>query len=157
MKIQQTLCQGAPILCAGSPGDRHCPRIRPHYRCHRRCHCSHLRRFLPVLCDPGGTPASAQSGGRKGRHYRFPHRSTCRRYCLKGVKGAADWDNQMSTARKKLDWEEMFRLCLDPEKRPGATGQRQSLKRRTPAACAVICLRSQEHEPYPGRRDRQHL
>ncbi|MCQ4970225.1 phosphomethylpyrimidine synthase ThiC, partial [Enterobacteriaceae bacterium DFI.7.85] len=30
----------------------------------------------------------------------------------KGVKGAADWDNKMSTARKKLDWEEMFRLCL---------------------------------------------
>ena len=34
----------------------------------------------------------------------------------KGIKGAADWDRQMSTARKNLDWEEMFRLSIDPEK-----------------------------------------
>ena len=34
----------------------------------------------------------------------------------KGVPGAADWDNQMSLARKQLNWEEMFRLAIDPEK-----------------------------------------
>ena len=35
---------------------------------------------------------------------------------VKGVKGAADWDKQMSVARKKLDWEEQARLSLDPER-----------------------------------------
>jgi len=34
---------------------------------------------------------------------------------VKGVKGAWDWDQKMSEARKKLDWEEQIRLSLDPE------------------------------------------
>lgn len=34
----------------------------------------------------------------------------------KGIKGARDWDDAMSEARKKLDWEEMFNLALDQEK-----------------------------------------
>ena len=35
---------------------------------------------------------------------------------VKGVKGAWDWDRQMSLARENLDWEEQVRLCLDPAK-----------------------------------------
>ena len=34
----------------------------------------------------------------------------------KGIPGAAEWDKKMSYARKKLDWEEMFDLAIDPEK-----------------------------------------
>ena len=34
----------------------------------------------------------------------------------KGVKGAAEWDQKMSAARKKLDWAEQARLSLDPER-----------------------------------------
>ncbi|MBI4334047.1 MAG: phosphomethylpyrimidine synthase ThiC [Chloroflexi bacterium] len=34
---------------------------------------------------------------------------------VKGVKGARDWDLQMSLARKKLDWEKQAALSLDPE------------------------------------------
>ncbi len=34
---------------------------------------------------------------------------------VKGVKDAQEWDRKMSTARKKLDWEEQIRLSLDPE------------------------------------------
>ncbi len=33
----------------------------------------------------------------------------------KGVKGAEDWDNTISRARKLLDWEEEIRSSLDPE------------------------------------------
>ncbi|MCD6300386.1 MAG: phosphomethylpyrimidine synthase ThiC [Dehalococcoidales bacterium] len=33
----------------------------------------------------------------------------------KGVKGAQEWDNKMSLARKKLDWEEQAKLSMDPE------------------------------------------
>ncbi len=35
---------------------------------------------------------------------------------VKGVKGAVEWDREMSKARKKLDWEAQARLSLDPEK-----------------------------------------
>lgn len=34
----------------------------------------------------------------------------------KGVKGAREQDYQMSTARKNLDWEGMFKLAIDDEK-----------------------------------------
>ena len=34
----------------------------------------------------------------------------------KGLPGARDWDREMSTARKNLDWEKMFSLAIDPEK-----------------------------------------
>lgn len=32
------------------------------------------------------------------------------------VKGASDWDYQMSQARQALDWTRMFELAIDPEK-----------------------------------------
>lgn len=35
---------------------------------------------------------------------------------VKGVKGAKEWDYQMSVARKKLDWEKQAGLSLDPDK-----------------------------------------
>lgn len=34
---------------------------------------------------------------------------------VKGVKGAQEWDEQMSRARKALDWETQTKLSLDPE------------------------------------------
>ncbi len=34
----------------------------------------------------------------------------------KGVKGARQWDDEMSKARANLDWERMFELAIDPEK-----------------------------------------
>jgi phosphomethylpyrimidine synthase len=34
----------------------------------------------------------------------------------KGIKGAKDWDYKMSEARKNLDWEKMFELCIDEDK-----------------------------------------
>lgn len=33
-----------------------------------------------------------------------------------GLPGARDWDDEMSVARQKLDWEAMFDLAIDPEK-----------------------------------------
>jgi phosphomethylpyrimidine synthase len=35
---------------------------------------------------------------------------------VKGVKGAREWDLNMSMARKKLDWERQAELSLDPER-----------------------------------------
>lgn len=34
----------------------------------------------------------------------------------KGIKNAEKWDYEMSLARKKLDWNKMFELALEPEK-----------------------------------------
>jgi phosphomethylpyrimidine synthase len=34
---------------------------------------------------------------------------------VKGVKGAKDWDEQMSLSRKALDWKKQAKLSLDPE------------------------------------------
>ncbi len=34
----------------------------------------------------------------------------------KGIKGAREWDNQMSDARRETDWEKMFSLALEPDK-----------------------------------------
>ena len=34
---------------------------------------------------------------------------------VKGVKGAKEWDEQMSRARKALDWKSQAKLSLDPE------------------------------------------
>ena len=34
----------------------------------------------------------------------------------KGIPGAIDWDNEMSDARKRLDWPRMFELAMEPEK-----------------------------------------
>jgi len=34
----------------------------------------------------------------------------------KGIKGAMDWDREMSIARKKLDWEKQLELAIDPIK-----------------------------------------
>lgn len=34
----------------------------------------------------------------------------------KGIKGAREWDYQMSLARRNLDWEKMFELAIDSEK-----------------------------------------
>lgn len=34
----------------------------------------------------------------------------------KGIPGAIDWDNKMSKARADIDWEEMFKLAIEPEK-----------------------------------------
>jgi len=34
----------------------------------------------------------------------------------KGIKGAKEWDYEMSKARQELNWERMFELAIDPEK-----------------------------------------
>ncbi len=34
----------------------------------------------------------------------------------KNIKGARDWDNEMSIARQELNWNKMFELAIDPEK-----------------------------------------
>lgn len=45
---------------------------------------------------------------------------------VRGVKGAAEWDRKMSTARKNLDWESQAKLALDSERVRLVHGKYQS-------------------------------
>ena len=57
----------------------------------------------------------------------------------KGVKGAIEWDHQMSLARKKLDWEEMFDICIDPEKARRYRAEAKPEKEDTCSMCGNFC------------------
>ncbi len=52
----------------------------------------------------------------------------------KGIPGARDWDDQMGRARAALDWEEMFKLSMDPEK---AIAYRESSKPEHEDSCTM--------------------
>jgi phosphomethylpyrimidine synthase len=52
----------------------------------------------------------------------------------KGIKGALERDNNMSGARKSLDWEEQIRLSIDPEK---AKTIRAASQPKTPGVCTM--------------------
>ena len=57
----------------------------------------------------------------------------------KGIHGASDWDYAMSTARKRLDWEEMFRLSMDPEKARRYRAEAKPEKEDTCSMCGNFC------------------
>lgn len=138
MKIQQTLCQGAPFYVLGplvtdvAPGYDHITAaiggaIAATYGASFLCYVTpaeHLR--LPNLDDvKEGIIASRIAA----------HAADI----AKGVKGAADWDRKMSTARKNLDWEEMFRLCLDSEKAGRYRAEAKPEKEDTCSMCGNFC------------------
>ena len=115
MQIEQTLCHGAPFYVLGplvtdiAPGYDHITSaiggaIAATYGASFLCYVTpaeHLR--LPTLEDmKEGIIASKIAA----------HAADI----AKGVKGAKDWDREMSTARKNLDWERMFALAIDGEK-----------------------------------------
>lgn len=57
----------------------------------------------------------------------------------KGLPGAREWDRSMAAARRRLDWKEQEKLCLDPEK------FRQVRERRTShtdacSMCGEFCV-----------------
>lgn len=56
-----------------------------------------------------------------------------------GIKGARDWDNEMAQARRKLDWDKIFAVSIDPEKAKNI-GKVQCQKIKKPAPCAVKCV-----------------
>ena len=57
----------------------------------------------------------------------------------KGVPGAREWDDRMSFARKKLDWEKMFELAIDPEKARRYRAESKPEKEDTCSMCGNFC------------------
>ena len=114
MEIQKTICHGAPFYVLGplvtdlAPGYDHITSaiggaIAATSGANFLCYVTpaeHLR--LPTVEDvKEGIMASKIAA----------HAADI----AKGVKGAKDWDYEMSQARRELDWEKQFACALDPE------------------------------------------
>ncbi len=57
----------------------------------------------------------------------------------KGVKGAKEQDDAMAKARHMLDWEEMFKLALDPDKARRYYESVPPSERHTCSMCGKMC------------------
>ena len=138
MEIQNTICKGAPFYVLGplvtdvAPGYDHITAaiggaIAAAYGAAFLCYVTpaeHLR--LPDVNDvKEGIMASRIAA----------HAADL----AKGIKGAADWDHKMSVARKKLDWETMFDLAIDPEKARAYRAAAKPEKEDTCSMCGNFC------------------
>lgn len=138
MEIQKTICQGAPFYVLGplvtdvAPGYDH------------------------ITAAIGGAIAAASGASflcyvTPAEHLRLPSLDDVKEGIIasriaahaadiaKGIKGAMDWDNEMSTARKNLDWDEMFSLCIDPEKARRYRAEAKPEKEDTCSMCGNFC------------------
>lgn len=138
MRIQKTICHGAPFYVLGplvtdvAPGYDHITAaiggaIAATYGASFLCYVTpaeHLR--LPNLEDvKEGIIASKIAA----------HAADI----AKGVKGAADWDYEMSKARKAVDWEKMFELSIDSEKARRYRAESKPEKEDTCTMCGNFC------------------
>lgn len=57
----------------------------------------------------------------------------------KGVPHAREADNAMADARHALDWEEMFKLCIDPDKARAYYESVPPAERHTCSMCGKMC------------------
>nr|WP_152947241.1 phosphomethylpyrimidine synthase ThiC [Desulfofundulus thermobenzoicus] len=57
----------------------------------------------------------------------------------KGIPGARQWDDAMSEARRKLDWEKMFQLAIDPEKARRYREESRPEKEDSCTMCGEMC------------------
>lgn len=138
MKLQQTICKGAPFYVLGplvtdiAPGYDH------------------------ITAAIGGALAAAAGAAflcyvTPAEHLRLPDESDVKEGIIasriaahaadiaKGIKGAKDWDHKMSDARKRLDWETMFQLAIDPEKARRYRVMSKPEKEDTCSMCGNFC------------------
>lgn len=138
MKIQQTICQGAPFYVLGplvtdiAPGYDHITAaiggaIAATYGAAFLCYVTpaeHLR--LPDVNDvKEGIIASKIAA----------HAADI----AKGIPGAKEWDKKMSQARKELNWDKMFSLAIDPEKARNYHESAAPEKEDTCSMCGNFC------------------
>ncbi len=138
MEIQKTLCHGAPFYVLGPIVTD----IAPGY--------DHITSAI-------GGAIAASSGASflcyvtPAEHLRLPDVNDVKEGIIaakiaahsadiaKGVKGALEWDLEMDKARKKLDWEKMFTLAIDPEKAKRYREEAKPEKEDTCSMCGNFC------------------
>ena len=138
MEIEETVCKGAPFYVLGplvtdvAPGYDHITAaiggaIAATYGASFLCYVTpaeHLR--LPTVDDvKEGIIASKIAA----------HAADI----AKGIKGATDWDNEMSKARRDLDWEKMFDLAIDSEKARRYRAESKPENEDTCTMCGKMC------------------
>ena len=138
MKIQQTICHGAPFYVLGPLVTD----IAPGY--------DHITSAI------GGAIAAASGASflcyvTPAEHLRLADLNDVKEGIIaskiaahaadiaKGVKGASEWDRQMGMARKKLDWEKTFELSIDPEKARNYRASAKPEKEDTCSMCGNFC------------------
>ncbi len=138
MEIQKTLCHGAPFYVLGpivtdvAPGYDHITSaiggaLAAASGAAFLCYVTpaeHLR--LPTLDDVKEGIVAARIAAHSAD-------------IAKGLPGAMDWDNAMSTARKQLDWDKMFELAIDPEKARAYRESSEPEKEDTCSMCGNFC------------------
>ena len=138
MKIQETLCHGAPFYVLGplvtdlAPGYDH------------------------ITAAIGGAIAAMHGASflcyvTPAEHLRLPHVEDVREGIMasriaahaadiaKGIPGAREQDDAMSLARKQLNWEKQFTLCLDPEKARRYRAEAKPEREDTCSMCGNFC------------------
>ena len=138
MKVQQSICMGAPFYTLGPLVTD----IAPGY--------DHITSAI------GGAIAASAGAAflcyvTPAEHLRLPNADDVKEGIIaakiaahaadiaKGVPGAADWDYKMSEARKRLDWEAMFDLSMDPEKARRYRAEAKPEKEDTCSMCGNFC------------------
>ncbi len=58
---------------------------------------------------------------------------------VKAVPGAADWDERISQARQRLDWERMRELAIDPGRVLSVRGERGTIDPKACSMCGKFC------------------
>ena len=138
MEIEKTLCYGAPFYVLGpivtdiAPGYDHITSaiggaVAAMSGASFLCYVTpaeHLR--LPDLDDVKEGIISARIAAHAAD-------------IAKGVPGAADWDNDMSQARRQLDGDKMFSLAIDPEKARSYRASSKPEKEDTCSMCGNFC------------------
>ena len=138
MKIQQSVCQGAPFYVLGplvtdvAPGYDH------------------------ITAAIGGAIAASAGASflcyvTPAEHLRLPNRDDVKEGIIasriaahaadiaKGIPGAKEWDRKMAQARARLDWEEQFSLAIDPEKARRYRAESKPEKEDTCSMCGNFC------------------
>ena len=138
MKIQQTICMGAPFYVLGPLVTD----IAPGY--------DHITSAI-------GGAIAAQNGAAflcyvtPAEHLALPNVDDVKQGIIaskiaahaadiaKGVRGAMDMDNKMADARRKLDWEAQWECALDPETAKAIRDSRAPEHDDTCSMCGKFC------------------
>ena len=138
MKVQQSICMGAPFYVLGplvtdiAPGYDHITSaiggaIAATYGASFLCYVTpaeHLR--LPDLNDVKEGIIAARIAAHAAD-------------IAKGVPGAIDWDLKMDKARRVLDWNAQFDAAIDPEKARRYRQEAKPEKEDTCSMCGNFC------------------
>jgi len=73
----------------------------------------------------------------------------------RGVPGAADWDREMSAARKSLDWQRQAELAIDPAKARALREQRSTPAEEACSMCSSYCAMKVVEQYLDSRKTKQ--